>query len=208
MRRSNVYTRREPSKEGKLYYIFCEGESRETTYFYFFNRIATQIILQIVPIEDGKNSPMGLYNNACRCLIHSEDNPNPSYLFNHEDEVWFIIDTDDWGKEILALRENIAKHPNWFVAQSNLCFEVWLYYHFYKDKPTDIVENWKEFLNNVIKGGFNTRKHPVYLEQAIENAENNYSDNGNRPEIFCTEVFHLGKRILPLVQEDIKLLLP
>jgi hypothetical protein len=61
MKRNKLYTRREPDKEGKLYFIFCEGEKRETTYFYFFNCIASQIIIQIVPIEDGKNSPMGLY---------------------------------------------------------------------------------------------------------------------------------------------------
>ncbi|MCF6404131.1 RloB family protein [Chitinophaga filiformis] len=151
---------------------------------------------------------MGLFNNACRRLIPSKDNLNPSYPLNDEDEVWFIIDTDDWGKEILELRENIAKHPNWFVAQSNQCFEVWLYYHFHKNRPTETVKNWKEFLNTVVKGGFNTKKHPIYLEEAIINAENNYSINEHGPEIFCTEVFHLGKRILPLVQDDINLLLP
>ncbi len=98
MKRNKLYTRREPDKEGKLYFIFCEGEKRETTYFYFFNRIASQIIIQIVPIEDGKNSPMGLYNNACQSLLKSDENPNPSYQLNDEDEIWFIIDTDKWGQ--------------------------------------------------------------------------------------------------------------
>ncbi len=97
MRRNKIYERREATKDGKLYFIFCEGADRETTYFYFFNRIASQIIIQIVPIEDGRNSPLGLYFNACQSLLKREENANPTYIINDEDEVWFIIDTDKMG---------------------------------------------------------------------------------------------------------------
>jgi len=207
MKRNKHYTRREPDKEGKLYFIFCEGEKRETTYFYFFNRIASQIIIQIVPIEDGKNSPMGLYNNACQNLLKSDENPNPSYQLNDEDEIWFIIDTDKWGKEVDTLRDSIATHQNWFVAQSNPSFEVWLYYHFEKSKPEVTVENWKAFLNDVIKGGFNSNKHPIYIETAILNSETNYSSTNNQPDLVATELFHLAKKVLTLVKTDIDILL-
>jgi hypothetical protein len=208
MKRNNrVYTRRAPDKEGKLYFIFCEGEKRETTYFYFFNRLASQIIIQIVPIEDGKNSPMGLYNNACQNLLKSDENPNPSYSLNEEDEVWFIIDTDKWGKEVDELRENAAKQNNWFVGQSNASFEVWLYYHFKKEKPKAAVENWKAFLNGLVQGGFDNRKHPVHIQAAITNAENNFSTTNNLPDPSTTELFILAKKILPLVKSDIDLLL-
>lgn len=207
MKRNKLYTRREPSREGKLYFIFCEGERRETTYFYFFNRIASQIIIQIVPIEGGKNSPVGLYNNACQNLLKSDKNPNPSYLLNDQDEIWFIIDTDKWDKEVGILRDNIAKHQNWFVAQSNPSFEVWLYYHFEKTKPRGTVENWKSFLNEVIKGGFNSNKHPMYIETAIINSEINYSSTNNQPDPITTELFLLAKKVLPLVKTDIDMLL-
>src|SRR5690606_8368974 len=125
--------------------------------------------------EDGKNSPMGLYSNACQSLLKSEGNPNPSYAINDDDEVWFIIDTDKWGDQINTLRENVLKHQNWFVGQSNPSFEVWLYFHFRNQKPQNPVENWKEFLNTIVNGGFDNRKHPMYIERAITNAENNYS---------------------------------
>jgi RloB-like protein len=207
MKRNKLYTRREPNKEGKLYFIFCEGEKRETTYFYFFNRIASQIIIQIVPIEDGKNSPMGLYNNACQNLIKSEENPNPSYLLSEVDEVWFIIDTDKWGKEVDTLRDNTTKQQNWFVAQSNPSFEVWLYYHFQKTKPQEAVENWKGFLNQAIKGGFNSNKHPMYVETAITNSEANFTSINGQPDLATTELFVLAKKILPLVKTDIDLIL-
>jgi len=207
MKRNKLYTRREPDKEGKLYFIFCEGEKRETTDFYFFNSIASQIIIQIIPIEDGKNSPMGLYKNACQSLLKSDENSNPSFTINTDDEVWFIIDTDKWGKEVDKLRESISKHKNWFVGQSNPSFEVWLYYHFKKEKPKEIVSNWKVFLNDIIKGGFNNSKHPVYIQTAITNSEANFSIINKEPAISTTEVFILAKKILPLVKSDIDALL-
>ena len=207
MKRNKIYERREPTKDGKLYFIFCEGDKRETTYFYFFNRIASQISIQIVPIEDGKNSPMGLYNNACQSLLKSEENPNPSYAINEEDEVWFIIDTDKWGDQINTLREKVSQHQNWFVGQSNPSFEVWLYYHFRNQKPENPVENWKDYLNTIVNGGFDNRKHPVYIETAITNSSNNYSATDNIPDNITTELFLLGQKIFPLVKPDIDILL-
>jgi hypothetical protein len=207
MKRNKIYERREPTKDGKLYFIFCEGDKRETTYFYFFNRIASQIIIQLIPIEDGKNSPIGLYNNACQCLLKSEENPNPSYTLNDQDEVWFIIDTDKWGDQINTLRENVSNHQNWFVGQSNPSFEVWLYYHFRNEKPQNEVENWKEYLNTIVNAGFDNRKHPIYIETAITNAKINYATTDNVLGDVTTELFFLGQKILPLVKQDIDLLL-
>lgn len=205
MRRNKLlYSRREPYKEGKLYFIFCEGEKRETTYFYFFNRIASQIIIQIVPISKGRNSPMGLYDNACRSLLKSQINPNPLYELNDIDEVWFIIDTDKWGKEVDFLRENVKKHINWFVAQSNPSFEVWLYYHFQNNKPTVKITDWKSYLNDIVIGGFDNRKHPVHVQTAIINSEANFSLlSNNQPDNISTEVHILAKLILPLVKKEI-----
>ena len=205
--RSKLYSRREPDKEGKLYFIFCEGAKRETTYFYFFNHIASQIIIQIVPLEDGKNSPMGLYNNACEKLLKTDENQNPEYSLNDGDEVWFIIDTDKWGESIIELRQEVSKKVNWHVAQSNPSFEVWLYYHFKDTKPQDEVGNWKDFLNQSIVGGFNSSKHPVNIQTAIINAENNYSKTNDLPDSITTEVFILAKDFLPLVKAEIDALL-
>lgn len=207
MNRSKLYTKRDAVREGKLYFIFCEGEVRETTYFYFFNKIASQVIIQLVPIGDGKNRPMGLYGNACKTLIKSEENPNPEYLVNDIDEVWFIIDTDEWGDEIDELRESVTKHKNWFVAQSNPSFEVWLYYHFVAGKPDQPVANWKEFLNGIVNGGFNNGKHPVHIQTAIANAKGTFTATDGKPDIATTEVFLLGEKIVPLVKKIIDELL-
>ena len=146
---------------------------------------------------------MGLYNNACKSLL----TPNSNYQLNEEDEIWFIIHTDKWGKEVENLRASTANHKNWFVAQSNPCFEVWLYYHFEKEKPKKTVANWKEFLNDVVKGGFNTTKHPIFIQTAIVNSEANFSCSNNQPDPVSTELFILSKKILPLIKSDIDELL-
>ena len=93
------------------------------------------------------------------------------------------------------------------MAQSNPSFEVWLYYHFYDTKPQDEVGNWKDFLNQTIVGGFNATKHPVYIQTAIINAENNYSKTNDLPDPTTTEVFILAKDFLPLVKAEIDALL-
>ncbi len=112
-----------------------------------------------------------------------------------------------WGEQINTLRKKVSQHQNWFVAQSNPSFEVWLYYHFRNQKPKNHIENWKEYLNTVIKGGFNNKKHPVYIETAVTNAENNYSATNKIPDDNSTELFKLGRKIVPLVKPDIDLLL-
>ncbi len=207
LNRSKLYTKREPNRESKLYFIFCEGEKRETTYFYFFNRISSQIIIQIVPISDGKNSPIGLYNNACQSLLKSETNSNPFYVLNDIDEVWFIIDTDKWGDEVDTLRCNVANHQNWSVGQSNPSFEVWLYYHFLNEKPIKPITNWKNYLDEIVVGGFDNRKHPVHIQKAITNSKTNFLASNNQPLPITTEVFILAEKIIPLVKTDIDAIL-
>lgn len=97
---------------------------------------------------------------------------------------------------------------NWFVAQSNPCFEVWLTYHFqeYQEfEGMDISAKWKLFLNKCVKGGFDSRKHPVYIHTAIKNSKKYYEFSGFSIDIIgCTNVFRLAESIYPLVEEQIK----
>lgn len=64
---------------------------------------------------------------------------------------------------------------------------------------------FKAFLNNKIEGGFNCGVHPKLLEQAIQNSETNHSEIANppQPDLYCTQVFHLGKSILPFVKDKL-----
>ena len=184
---NRLFEREEPSREAKSIYIFAEGVRREYQYFTYFIEMDSRInikIYELDPHED--NSPRGLLGIAENCIIKSEDNPNPKYIFQENDEVWIVLDTDideleTRKSQIVEVREKCSQMPNWFVTESNPCFEVWLYYHLSAEKPNfnEIEKSaaWKVFVNDFIEGGFDSRKHPVYIENASKSAENNYEIN-------------------------------
>lgn len=212
---NRLFDRNPPSREAKSIYIFCEGADREYQYFYYFMNIDSRIKIEIYrldPHED--NSPLGLYKIALNSIIESEVNPNPKYSFQENDEVWIVLDTDkdkeDSRKaQIETIRENISDKNDWFVVESNPCFEVWLFYHTHKTfKQFEGIENcksWKQLVNESIKGGFDSRKHPIYIENATLNAETSFQlDDNNKPLIGSTEVYKLSKSILTIVKTKIK----
>ena len=65
--------------------------------------------------------------------FEGSDDIAPKYELDlkQNDEVWFVIDTDEWGNKIISLKDDCNTKQSWNVAQSNPCFEIWLYYHFY-----------------------------------------------------------------------------
>jgi hypothetical protein len=202
--RSRLYQRIAPDKDAKLFLIFCEGTVTEPNYFNYFNELNSRIRIIAVPADDQKdNTPMGLFQAAKKAIIKSENNSSPEYDLTENDEVWFVIDTDQWGEKIDELR-NSAKDKNWQIAQSNPCFEVWLYFHFNKVAPAFIgheaSSNWKKNLNEIIKGGFDYRKHPIFIKEAIDNATKNY-EIISKPS--STEVYLLANKLLPLIENEI-----
>ena len=96
----------------------------------------------------------------------------------------------------------------WNVAQSNPCFEIWLYYHIYENKPTeeDVQKyvSFKEFVTSTISGGFDFQRDPVRLEDAVSNTRNNFVLNANgRPDLYSSEVYVLGEEINKFVKNDL-----
>ena len=57
----------------------------------------------------------------------------------------------------------------------------------------------KNFVDAMIPGGFDSRKHPALLATAISNASANYHEQNEMPDVFSTEVYKLGQEILPFV---------
>ena len=200
--RKLLYTREEPSRDAKLIVIYCEGKKREKDYFYYFSEISSKIRLEIeAPSQHDNNSPRGLFQKVITHTIKSEENPNPKY--DIDDEIWIVFDTDKWGEQINSVREN-CKNYNWNIAQSNPCFEVWLFYHFFEFEEFDgmeISDNWKPFLNKKIAGGFNSRKHPVLIKTAIENAKKVFDENMS---IGSTEVYKLAESFYPYISDKIE----
>lgn len=220
--RRKDYTKHAPSKDASKIYIVCEGAETEKGYFNFFEGLSSNLELIVIPPEDGTD-PLKLMALADRNLL--SDTGSYSLDFMQGDQIWFAIDTDSWEKEgkIQPLREfcacqndSIARRYNemkpyqaWNVAQSNPCFEIWLYYHLYSTLPDEAMvkeyPSMKAFVDSLIVGGFDFQKDPARIDDAIRNAETNFyrQDNGN-PALFATEQFLLGKEIFRFVGSEIR----
>lgn len=211
---NRLFEREEPCREAKSIYIFCEGVRREYKYFTYFKEMDSRINVEIYKLDPHEdNSPRGLLRIAENCIIKSEENPKPKYMFQENDEVWIVLDTDidklgTRKPQIVEVKEECNQMASWFVTESNPCFEVWLYYHLSAEKPDfkEIEKSaaWKIFVNDFIEGGFDSRKHPVYIENASKNAEKNYEIDNGAPNTGSTEVFRLANSIIPLVESKIK----
>jgi len=222
IQRRRDYGKREPSRDAHKIFIVCEGEGTEPDYFAFFEGLSSNLQVITIPPTDGKTDPVKLIERAKQMLIGDEREHTIEY--EHGDTVWFVIDTDTWEKEgkISLLRkfcsqknsaisqeyDEIKSYCAWNVAQSNPCFEVWLYYHFYETKPQEDVVNkhasFKEFVNSKISGGFNYEKDPVRLEDAIVNTKMNFSVTHTEAlSMFASELYKLGIEIDGFVKKDV-----
>ncbi|TWW00991.1 RloB family protein [Chitinophaga pinensis] len=214
--RNKVYQKLEANKDARKIYIFCEGEKREMEYFRYFQGFSSTIEIIPIPSENGLSDPTKLMENAEKLFFDE----TPHYLLSKEqgDEVWFVIDTDRWNEKnkIATLRDHCSnkngeEKPMWLIAQSNPCFEIWLYYHFFDLNPNEehvrSGMSFKQYVSTVIPGGFDSRSMPVAIQSAILNAEQHYEEEGSQPVIYTTEVFKLGKVILPYIKEALDLIL-
>ena len=215
------YSKQLPSKDARKLYLFCEGEGTEPDYFTFFKGLSSNLEIITLPPESGTD-PLKLMELAKSKLLEVDSR----YIMDYHasDSVWFVIDTDSWEKEgkITPLREfcaanstvfpekftEVKPYSAWNVVQSNPCFEIWLYYHFFKDAPkpkdTEAHPTFKAFVSSVISGGFDFQTDPVRVETAVENAKVNFRRDANgKLELFSTDVYELAEVIIPFVRQHL-----
>ncbi|MBC7488392.1 MAG: RloB domain-containing protein [Cytophagaceae bacterium] len=212
--RIKVYEKVEANKDAKKIYIFCEGEQTEINYFKYFQGFSSNINIIPIPNDNGKSDPLKLKENA-ELLFFGNTTTSSKFKLSIEynDEVWFVIDTDKWneGNKIQQLKDfckaNNTIENRWFWAQSNPCFELWLYYHFHETKPieTDVAQcaSFKEYLNSKVKGGFDARSMPIEIQSAMTNSLTNFETENDQPKLFSTEVHNLGQIIIPFVADQL-----
>ena len=213
------YEKQLPSRDARKVYVFCEGKGTEPDYFSFFAELSSNLQIIVIPPEDGTD-PLKLMALAQRRLLDKGCSYTIDYLAN--DSVWFVIDTDTWEAEgkVAPLRDfcalknsaiqeeysEVKPYRAWNVTQSNPCFEIWLYYHIFDRKPDsedlESYASFKEFVNASISGGFSFQSDPVRLQNAIQNAQDNFSINSDGTlGLYATEVYRLGEEILPFVKK-------
>jgi len=210
---NRLFERVPPSRDARSIYIFSEGAVREFEYFQYFVEIDSRINIEVYKLgKHEDNSPSGLLKIAENCILKTNENPNPKYNFIDGDQVWIVLDTDkdkadSRTPQLKQIKNRLKERDSWFLSVSNPCFEVWLYYHFFSEKPElDYPEkcpHWKRFLNESIRGGFDSRKHPIYIEKARSNALRTIDLVEGLPGLGCTEVYQLADSIIPLLKEKI-----
>jgi len=169
-------------------------------------------IYKLNPHED--NSPLGLLQIAKTALVATSGNPTPKFNLQEQDEAWIVLDSDpdrDGSRkpQIAAVRAAIKGRGRWHVAESNPCFEVWLYFHFKEQRGEfegqEECKSWKSQVNSMLSGGFDPRKHPLFIGDAKRRAEANFEqEEDGSPKIGSTELFRLAKSILHLLGDQIR----
>lgn len=221
IRRIKDYTKKSPSKDSHKIYVVCEGAGTEPAYFSFFNQCSSNLEVITIPPHDGTD-PLKLIENAKRVFL--ADNSRYLVDYVHGDTVWFVFDTDLSEKEgkiaplcqfceaqndiISEKYDEIKSYHAWNVAQSNPCFEIWLFYHFFNEAPVNYSKSqhgtFKAYVNEQISGGFQFQVHPVFLEDAIANASANYhASNHYKLQLYSTEMFKLGTEILSFTKKEL-----
>ena len=221
IRRIREYGKREPSRDAHKIYVVCEGEGTEPGYFAFFEGLSSNLQVITIPPREGTD-PLKLMALARSVFCCEGRQYTVEYL--HGDTVWFVIDTDSWEREgkISPLRDfceeqnrrmvqecdEVRSYSAWNVAQSNPCFEIWLYYHIFDGRPeedeVDRYPTFKVFVDSSIRGGFDNEKDPIRLEEAILRAEKNSVWDGNgKLGLYSTEMYRLGREIDGFVKDEI-----
>lgn len=222
IRRRKDYHKASPHRNASKIYIICEGNVSEVKYFNFFEGLSTNLKIIPIPPVNNASDPLKLMQQAEEMFYGDAGRHTMDYA--QRDQVWFAIDTDTWEREgkIEPLRkycleknrelskdyDEIKPYEAWHVAQCNPSFEIWLYYHLYENIPDDEEvrkhATLKQFVDEKFSGGFNFQSHPVWLEEAIRNAENNFHhDENGTISVFSTEKYLLGKEILPYVKQEL-----
>ena len=128
------------------------------------------------------------------------------------DEYYVVSDVDEFKSHLVCFQQK-CQDLNINLIISNPCIEVWLYYSKKTDRfeefpfpqiPQKISQNVKTFVDNKIPGGVNPSKALYALRTNTDNAKKNYfEDPAGFPTIFSTNMFKLGEKILPYVEEGL-----
>ena len=193
-------------RDYKVFAIACEGGVREPQYFNLFQylspKIKVDVIENYVPDNEmkrkyeNKSAPKWVLDRAVR-YIEKEG-------LLDEDDLWFVIDVDRWSMEQLKeLADYCEKYPNWHIAISNPCFEVWLYFHKkmnINDSTSINCEQFKLEISTFEKGGYHPYKFLPHFQDAIENAKAvDVTPTHFMPNPKQTKVYQLGEAILKKV---------
>ena len=183
-------------RDYKLFAIACEGGVREPEYFNVFRHLSTRVAVDVVEevVNDEEMESTNVHKSAPRWVLDRAIKYIEKDGLSQEDELWFILDKDKWTfDQLKEISEYCDDKPNWFIAISNPCFEVWLYFHKHADiEKSDSVscDDFKREISTFAVGGYNPLKFVRFTPSAIENARNADTDpNHFMPSVKQTKMY-------------------
>jgi len=193
------YKKGKPFRDARKFIVICEGE-READYFSFFDGKSQKLVVKTVaPVGEnqGQSAPNHL---KARASEYIDEN---GWEENFEDQLWFVLDVDRWERDSIDELKHLTEATNnWFLAISNQCFEVWLYYH--KSNLKVIPENagnMKQLLHDQTNGGYNVKIYAPEIETANKNSRNlDENEDSYYPDVGITKVYKLGEELVGLLQ--------
>lgn len=201
------------NKDASLIVIATEGEKTEPKYFqdlispqYYPN---PKVHVHVV----GRES----HNSAPQHVINSLNSFKREYHLRGDDELWMVIDTDNWPEEQLSDVATKCHQKGYRLSVSNPCFELWLLLHVKDIGEYDSEQRRRLQRNNRIsqnrtalekelvnilgtynKSNLKSDQFLPHVRKAIEQAEKLDQDSDGRwPESLGTRVYLLVNRILP-----------
>ncbi len=211
---NDAYVKKDGYLSPALFVIVSGGEKREKDYFKIISKIESFPRIKICFVANDRDtgegglSPLKMFVEAKKIKDeYAEGKPDDII-----DQIYLLSDVDDFMGELLKIKPHcVVEDLNLIV--SNPCFEVWLYYCCFSDKPDDfhmgeplkVSLELKRYLNEKKPGGINPVTSIFCIQHAIENAEQNYSEDKNGiPVFFSTNMFLLAKEIYPLVESELQ----
>ncbi len=150
-------------------------------------------------------------------ILKQLDKFKSEYRLKNDDELWIVIDVDDWGKAKLSDIGRLCRQKyNYFLAVSNPCFELWLLLHVksledYTDEElVEFGENRKSsktrkrleielirLLGEYSKSNLNSAQYLPHIHIAIERAKklDIYPDH-RWPNGLGSHVYRLAEKII------------
>ena len=208
MRKKRGYKRTHSGlrRDYRLFAIACEGGKREPDYFQLLESLSHRITIDIIEdkvtdIEmktkyETKSAPKWLLDRAVK-YIEKEG-------LIDEDELWFVMDIDKWKiEQIREIAELCKNNPNWNIAISNPCYEIWLYFHMSSTIPKEVKGNCKKAkykLATLTSNGYNKDEYILNIKDAIKNSKNADSDKNHfLPKKGETKVYLLAESLISYV---------
>lgn len=211
---SPAYTKGEGTLDPSLFIIVSGGEVRERDYFNFFKnrrRSFPRIVVEFIDKNQRGVGGLGvaqLVEVALQVKQQKEESKSDDVL----DSINIVTDLDHFYPEIIA-NLPVCKANNVELIISNPCFEIWLYYSYYRERPDFVVpedeskisSGFKKYLGDKHKGGVDPRKAPFSIAGAIENSAANYLlDERGIPILFSTQMHLLASKLYELTKEGIE----